>query len=92
MFRDLIADGHSLPIYPEVGAPDGWGQESKGRAAYLSSRTGAAIIPVFIDGTGPIFGKCMKRPKPGRTKVVFGARCGRARTRTRGATTPARKP
>ena len=30
-------------------------------------------MPVFIDGTGAIFGKGMKRPKPGRTKVVFGA-------------------
>ena len=28
---------------------------------------------MYIDGTGPIFGKGMKRPKPGRTKVVFGA-------------------
>ena len=31
------------------------------------------VIPVFIDGTGAIFGKGMKRPKPGRTKVVFGS-------------------
>lgn len=74
MFRDLVADGHSLLIYPEGGrSPDGWGQEFKGGAAYLSSRTGAPVIPVFIDGTGAIFGKGMKRPKPGRTKVVFGA-------------------
>ena len=27
---------------------------------------------MFIDGTGPIFGKGMKRPKPGRTTVIFG--------------------
>ncbi|HUF99116.1 MAG TPA: lysophospholipid acyltransferase family protein [Ilumatobacter sp.] len=74
MFRDLLADGHSLLIYPEGGrSPDGWGQEFKGGAAYLSARTGAAVIPVFIDGTGAIFGKGMKRPKPGRTNVVFGA-------------------
>ena len=74
MFRDLIADGHSLLIYPEGGrSPDGWGQEFKGGAAYLSARTGAAVVPVFIDGTGAIYGKGMKRPKPGRTKVVFGA-------------------
>ena len=74
MFRDLLADGHSLLIYPEGGrSPDGWGQEFKGGAAYLSSRSGAPVVPVFIDGTGPIFGKGMKRPKPGRTKVVFGA-------------------
>jgi len=74
MFRDLVADGHSLLIYPEGGrSPDGWGQEFKGGAAYLSSRTGAPIVPVFIDGTGAIFGKGMSRPKPGRTKIVFGA-------------------
>ena len=74
MFRDLVADGHSLLIYPEGGrSPDGWGQEFKGGAAYLSSRTGAPVVPVFIDGTGAIFGKGMKRPKAGRTKVVFGA-------------------
>jgi len=74
MFRDLVADGHSLLIYPEGGrSPDGWGQDFKGGAAYLSGRTGAPIVPVFIDGTGVIFGKGMKRPKPGRTKVVFGS-------------------
>ena len=73
-FRDLMADGHSLLIYPEGGrSPDGWGQEFKGGAAYLSSRTGAPVVPVFIDGSGAIYGKGMKRPKPGRTKVVFGA-------------------
>ena len=74
MFRDLLADGHSLLIYPEGGrSPDGWGQEFKGGAAYLSSRSGSPVVPVFIDGTGPIFGKGMRRPKPGRTKVIFGA-------------------
>lgn len=71
--RSLMADGYSLVIYPEGGrSPDGWGQEFKGGAAYLSARTGAAVVPVFIDGTGSIFGKGMKRPKPGRTRVTFG--------------------
>ena len=61
-------------IYPEGGrSPDGWGQDFKGGAAYVSARTGAPVVPVFIDGTGAIFGKGMKRPKPGRAKVVFGA-------------------
>ena len=69
-----VADGHSLLIYPEGGrSPDGWGQEFKGGAAYLSARTGAPVVPVFIDGTGAIFGKGMKRPKPGRTEG--GLRC-----------------
>jgi 1-acyl-sn-glycerol-3-phosphate acyltransferase len=74
LIRALMADGSSLVIYPEGGrSPDGWGQSFKGGAAYLSTRTGAAVVPVFIDGTGSIFGKGMKRPKPGRTRVVFGA-------------------
>ena len=74
MIRNLVDDGWSLVIYPEGGrSPDGWGQEFKGGAAYLSARTGAAVVPVFIDGTGAIYGKGMKRPKPGQSKVLFGA-------------------
>jgi 1-acyl-sn-glycerol-3-phosphate acyltransferase len=74
LIKGLIDDGYSLVIYPEGGrSPDGWGQDFKGGAAYLSARTGAPVVPVFIDGTGAIFGKGMKRPKPGRTKVVFGS-------------------
>lgn len=74
LLRRLVDDGWSLIIYPEGGrSPDGWGQEFKGGAAYVSSRTGAAVVPVFIDGTGSIYGKGMRRPKPGATKVVFGA-------------------
>jgi 1-acyl-sn-glycerol-3-phosphate acyltransferase len=74
MIRELVEDGWSLVIYPEGGrSPDGWGQDFKAGAAYLSSRTGAPVVPVFIDGSGSIFGKGMKRPKPGRTRVVFGS-------------------
>jgi len=74
MIKGLVDDGYSLVIYPEGGrSPDGRGQDFKGGAAYLSARTGAPVVPVFIDGTGAIFGKGMKRPKPGRAKVVFGA-------------------
>jgi 1-acyl-sn-glycerol-3-phosphate acyltransferase len=74
LVRSLIEDGHSLVIYPEGGrSPDGWGQEFRGGAAYLSARTGAPVVPVFIDGTGEIYGKGMKRPRPGRSRVIFGA-------------------
>jgi 1-acyl-sn-glycerol-3-phosphate acyltransferase len=40
---------------------------------YPEGARSAPVVPVFIDGTGAIFGKGMKKPKPGRTKVVFGA-------------------
>jgi 1-acyl-sn-glycerol-3-phosphate acyltransferase len=72
--KDLVDQGWSLLLFPEGGrSPDGWGQPFKGGAAYLSAKTGAPVVPVFIDGAGAIFGKGMKRPKPGRTTVVFGA-------------------
>jgi 1-acyl-sn-glycerol-3-phosphate acyltransferase len=74
MIRGLVDDGWSLVIFPEGGrSKDGWGQEFKGGAAYLSGRTGAPVVPVYIDGTGSVFGKGMKRPKPGRTRVTFGS-------------------
>jgi 1-acyl-sn-glycerol-3-phosphate acyltransferase len=73
MIRRLVEDGWSLVIYPEGGrSPDGWGQEWKGGAAYLSARTRAAVVPVFIDGTGALFGKGSKGLRAGTTKVVFG--------------------
>jgi 1-acyl-sn-glycerol-3-phosphate acyltransferase len=74
LIRELVAKGHSLVIYPEGGrSPDGWGQSFKGGAAYLSARCEVPVVPVFIDGTGVIFGKGAKKLKPGRTRVTFGA-------------------
>ncbi|MEM8746938.1 MAG: lysophospholipid acyltransferase family protein [Actinomycetota bacterium] len=71
--RDAIADGNSLIIYPEGGrSPDGWGQDFKGGAAYLAARTGAPVVPVFLDGTGELYGKGASRLKIGRTSVAFG--------------------
>lgn len=69
----LIADGWSLVIYPEGGrSPDGWGQPFRGGAAYLANRTGAPIVPVYLDGTDTIFPKGARRIRPGRTRVTFG--------------------
>ncbi len=62
-------------IYPEGGrSPDGWGQEFKGGAAYLVGRTGAPVVPVFIDGTGVDLRQGHEAGrKAGKTKVVFGS-------------------
>ena len=94
LIRDLIDDGYSLVIYPEGGrSPDGWGQSFKGGAAYLSARTGAPVVPVFIDGTGAIFGKGMKRPQArahqGRVRQPA---VRRATTRARAGSTPGSRP
>ena len=72
--RALLARDWSVVIYPEGGrSPDGWGQDFKAGAAYLSIKTGSPVVPVFIDGTGSIFGKGMKRPRRGHVRVIFGA-------------------
>jgi 1-acyl-sn-glycerol-3-phosphate acyltransferase len=74
LMAGLIDDGWSLVIYPEGGrSPDGWGQTFRGGAAYLAGRTGAPVVPVYIDGTDSIMGKGTNVPKPGRTRVTFGS-------------------
>lgn len=70
---DLIDDGNSLLIFPEGGrSPDGWGQVFKGGAAYLALRCDVPIVPIYLAGTGRVWRKGQKRPKPARTSVVFG--------------------
>ena len=70
---ELIEDGWSFVMCPEGGrSPDGWGQEFRGGAAYLSVRCDVPVVPVHIAGTGRILGKGMTRPKPGRARVTFG--------------------
>lgn len=69
----LIQSGWSLLIFPEGGrSPDGWGQGHRGGAAYLASRTGVPVVPIHLEGTGRIFAKGDKRPRPGSTTVTFG--------------------
>ena len=55
---DLLADGWSVIIYPEGGrSPDGWMHDFKGGAAFLSVRSGAPVIPVYLEGTGRVLPK-----------------------------------
>ncbi|MCP4437294.1 MAG: 1-acyl-sn-glycerol-3-phosphate acyltransferase [Actinomycetia bacterium] len=70
---ELIDDGWSLLIFPEGGrSPDGWGQEHKGGAAYLSVRCGVPVVPVHIDGTDRVLPKDRSMPRPERVTVTFG--------------------
>ena len=70
---ELIEDGWSMLIFPEGGrSPDGWGQDFRGGAAYLSRRTGAPVVPVHLAGTGRILRKGSKRLRPSPTAVTFG--------------------
>jgi 1-acyl-sn-glycerol-3-phosphate acyltransferase len=70
---DLLDDGWSLVIFPEGGrTPDGWGQEHRAGAAWLSQRSGAPVVPVHIEGTRRIMGKGRRGVRPSSTTVTFG--------------------
>ena len=62
---DLIADGWSLVVFPEGGrSPDGWGQEFRGGAAYLATRTRRPVVPVYAEGTRRVMKKGDRYPTP----------------------------
>ena len=70
---ELLGEGWSLVIYPEGGrSPDGWGQEHRAGAAWLSKRSGAPVVPVHIEGTRRIMGKGRRGVRPSTTTVTFG--------------------
>ena len=71
---ELLEDGWSLLIFPEGGrSPDGWGQDHKGGAAYLSVRGGFPVVPIHLDGTDRVLPKGSSRPRPQRVTVNIGA-------------------
>ncbi len=70
---ELLGDGWNLVIFPEGGrSPDGWAQEFRGGAAYLSARTGRPVVPVHLDGTRHILPKGGHGIHRTRTTVTFG--------------------
>jgi len=70
---DLLADGWSLVIFPEGGrSPDGWAQEFRGGAAYLSVRSGRPVVPVYLEGTRHMWPKGQRFPRPHKVTVTFG--------------------
>jgi len=69
----LIDEGWSMLIFPEGGrSPDGWGQEFRGGAAYLSLRCDRPVVPVYVEGTNRILPKGQKKIRPQRTVIIFG--------------------
>ncbi len=70
---ELLASGWHLVIFPEgTRSVDGWAQEFRGGAAYLSRRTGCPVVPVHVKGTRAMLAKDSRRLRPGRTRVTFG--------------------
>ncbi len=65
--------GRNLLIFPEGGrSPDGWSQSHRPGAAFLAKRSGAAVVPIYLDGTGSVLAKGSRWPTRSRCAVVFG--------------------
>jgi len=70
--RVLEREGNLL-IFPEGGrSPDGWSRKHRPGAAFLARRSGAPVVPVYLDGTGSILPKGKNWPTRSRCAVVFG--------------------
>lgn len=68
-----LEDQRNLLIFPEGGrSPDGWSRKHRPGAAFLARRSGAPVVPVYIDGTGTILPKGKNWPTRARCAVVFG--------------------
>ena len=71
---ELLADGWNMLIFPEgARSPDGWGQQFTAGAAFLSSHSGAPIVPTYIMGTDKVLPKGRSFPRPHHVTITFGA-------------------
>lgn len=70
---ELLSDGWNMLIFPEgARSPDGWGQQFTAGAAFLSSHSGAPIVPVHIMGTDKVLPKGRSFPRAHPTTITFG--------------------
>jgi 1-acyl-sn-glycerol-3-phosphate acyltransferase len=70
---EVLREGFSLVIFPEGGrSSDGWATDFKPGAAFLSTRTNVAVVPIHLEGTGRLLPKGTNVPKRGSTTVTFG--------------------
>lgn len=72
--RDVLALGRCVGIFPEGHiSPDGTLRRGQGGVAWLASRTGATVVPVFLSGTREAHTKGERRIKLGqRITLEFG--------------------
>jgi len=70
----LLGGGWSLLIFPEGSrSTDGWANEHRGGAAYLGTKTGRPVVPMYLEGTRRVMKRGAAFPTPSRTSVTFGS-------------------
>ena len=69
----FIEDGFSVLIFPEgERTPDGTLQPLEGGVALIALKTGAPIVPVWIEGTWEAYPLHRTFPRPHKVTLVFG--------------------
>ena len=70
----VLRERRPLIVFPEGGrSPDGRLRQFKPGAAMLAMRTGAPIVPVYLQGLHESLARGRYLPRPGRIRVRFGA-------------------
>ncbi len=71
---ELLAEGTSVLIFPEGHRSETGGIDTfRPGIGMIASRLGAPVVPVRIDGLQHVLGVGRRMPRPGRTRVAFGA-------------------
>ncbi len=69
---NILQNGEALMIFPEGGrSPDGSLMPFKTGAARLALRTGAAIVPVAVQGGERVWSKEMFLPRPAKVQIHY---------------------
>lgn len=69
----LLKAGRCVTVFPEgTRSPDGQLQKAEGGIGFLALKSGAWVVPVFIDGTFEALPRDAKKIKRGPVKVLFG--------------------
>jgi 1-acyl-sn-glycerol-3-phosphate acyltransferase len=69
----VLEDGGALLIFPEgTRGDEGIIRSAKTGAGMLAVLSGAAVVPVFIQGSGRAWPRGRKLPRPAKVTVTFG--------------------
>jgi 1-acyl-sn-glycerol-3-phosphate acyltransferase len=69
----LLQEGQALLVFPEgTRGPEGTLRTAKAGAGMLAALSGAAVVPVYISGSGRALPRRARVPRPVKVRVVFG--------------------
>jgi len=72
--RRVLAEGKALLVFPEgTRGEEGRLREAKPGAALLAVQSGAAVVPVYVSGSGRAWPRGRRLPRPAKVVVTFGA-------------------